>query len=192
VNDDQSPLLNLITCVVCNQTMRLERIDPDNRGNEIIHYRCKLCHGVERLRLFRPRRNLTPKGDCLFVRTPERLRPIKVARCAASSKPDSVAWKASLSPPRRTIPAWPSLSREQKARWKSMLSALELIINGYIKLNDGAALARMKAHRQRLVAGVGDGGPFDRSPPLDTLNGEIALIDAGLEKMRSRNPEAAN
>jgi hypothetical protein len=73
-----------------------------------------------------------------------------------------------------------------------MLSALELIINGYIKLNDGAALARMKAHRQRVVAGVGDGGPFDRSALLDTLNDEIALIDAGLQKMRSRNPEAAN
>jgi hypothetical protein len=30
--------------------------------------------------------------------TPERFGSIKVARCAASSKPDSVAWKASLSP----------------------------------------------------------------------------------------------
>jgi hypothetical protein len=73
-----------------------------------------------------------------------------------------------------------------------MLSALELIINGYIKLNDRAALERMKAHRQKLVAGVGDDGPFDRSSLLDTLNGEIALIDAGLEKLRSPNPEAAN
>jgi hypothetical protein len=29
VNDEKSPLLNLISCVVCNQTMRLEKIDPD-------------------------------------------------------------------------------------------------------------------------------------------------------------------
>jgi hypothetical protein len=73
-----------------------------------------------------------------------------------------------------------------------MLSALELIINGFVKLNNGAALARMRAHRQNLIAGVGNDGPFDRSRLLDTLSGEIALIDAGLEKMRSRNPEAAN
>jgi hypothetical protein len=50
----------------------------------------------------------------------------------------------------------------------------------------------MRAHRQNLIAGVGNDGPFDRSRLLDTLSGEIALIDAGLEKMRSRNPEAAN
>jgi hypothetical protein len=56
VNDDQSPLLNLITCMDCNQTMKLEKIETDEGGNDLIHYRCKLCGEVERLRLFRPRR----------------------------------------------------------------------------------------------------------------------------------------
>jgi hypothetical protein len=42
----------------------------------------------------------------------------------------------------------------------------------------------------KLLARVGDDGPFDRSSLLDTLNGEIALIDAGLEKLLSPNPDA--
>jgi hypothetical protein len=57
VNDDQSPLLNLMTCVVCNQTMKLEKVDPDGGGNDLIQYRCKLCGGIERLLLFRRRRD---------------------------------------------------------------------------------------------------------------------------------------
>lgn len=53
MNDDQSPLLDLMTCAVCNQTMRLEKVDPDGGGNDLIQYRCKLCGGIERLLLFR-------------------------------------------------------------------------------------------------------------------------------------------
>jgi hypothetical protein len=53
VNDDQSPLLNLITCVVCRQTMKLEKIDPDGEGNDLVQYRCQQCGRIERLRLFR-------------------------------------------------------------------------------------------------------------------------------------------
>jgi hypothetical protein len=33
--------------------MKLEKIDPDDRGNDLIQYRCKLCGRIERLRLFR-------------------------------------------------------------------------------------------------------------------------------------------
>jgi hypothetical protein len=53
VNDDQSPLLDLMTCVACNQTMKLEKVDPDEGGNDLIQYRCQLCGGIERLLLFR-------------------------------------------------------------------------------------------------------------------------------------------
>jgi transposase-like protein len=53
MNDDRSPLLDLMNCIDCDQTMKLEKIDPDDQGNDLIHYRCKLCGRVERLRLLR-------------------------------------------------------------------------------------------------------------------------------------------
>src|SRR5215212_8229684 len=53
LNDDRSPLLDLMTCVFCQKTMVLEKIDPDGEGNDLIQYRCKLCNHVERVRLHR-------------------------------------------------------------------------------------------------------------------------------------------
>ena len=53
MNDDRSPLLDLMNCIVCNQTMKLEKIAPDDQGDNIILYRCKQCGRIERLRLFR-------------------------------------------------------------------------------------------------------------------------------------------
>jgi hypothetical protein len=53
MNDDRSPLLDLMNCIVCDQTMKLEKIDPDDGGNDVIQYRSKLCGRIERLRLFR-------------------------------------------------------------------------------------------------------------------------------------------
>ena len=46
-----NPLLNLMTCVVCNPPGN-SRIDPDD-GNDLIQYRCKLCGRIQRLRLCR-------------------------------------------------------------------------------------------------------------------------------------------
>jgi hypothetical protein len=69
-----------------------------------------------------------------------------------------------------------------------MLSALELFINGYIKPDDGAALEKMKAHRQRLAVWATT-APLIGARLLDTLNGEVTLIDAELEKMRTLNPD---
>jgi hypothetical protein len=56
VNDDRSPLLDLMACIVCNQTMKLEKADPDEAGNDLIHYRCKICGRAETVRLIRQRR----------------------------------------------------------------------------------------------------------------------------------------
>jgi hypothetical protein len=53
MNDDQSPLTTLISCIECVKTMRIERIDPDGDGKEIIQYRCGHCARIERLRLVR-------------------------------------------------------------------------------------------------------------------------------------------
>jgi hypothetical protein len=58
-NDDKSPLIDLITCIVCNETMKLEKSSPDADGRDIIQYRCRLCNRIEQVRLFRRSRDST-------------------------------------------------------------------------------------------------------------------------------------
>ena len=53
MNDDRSPLLDLMTCIACEQTMVLERADPDDKGNDLIKYRCAHCRRTETVRLIR-------------------------------------------------------------------------------------------------------------------------------------------
>ena len=57
LNDDKSPLIDLLTCIVCKRTMKLEKSAPDAEGRDIIQYRCELCDGIERVRLFRRSRD---------------------------------------------------------------------------------------------------------------------------------------
>ena len=65
LNDNRSPLLDLMNCIVCDRTMKLEKIDPDDGGNDLIQYRCKLCGRIERLRLFRRSRDKAVAGSKL-------------------------------------------------------------------------------------------------------------------------------
>lgn len=55
MNDNRSRLPDLLTCIDCNQTMKLEKIDTDDKGNDLIQYRCKICQGIELVRLARTR-----------------------------------------------------------------------------------------------------------------------------------------
>jgi hypothetical protein len=55
MNDNRSRLLDLLTCIDCNQTMKLEKIDPDDEGNDLIQYLCKVCQRIELVRLARTR-----------------------------------------------------------------------------------------------------------------------------------------
>jgi hypothetical protein len=52
-NDDKSPLIDLLCCIVCNETMKLEKSSPDAEGMDVIQYRCTLCNRIERVGLFR-------------------------------------------------------------------------------------------------------------------------------------------
>jgi hypothetical protein len=52
-NDDKSPLIDLLSCIVCNEPMKLEKSSPDAEGMDIIQYRCGRCNRIERVRLFR-------------------------------------------------------------------------------------------------------------------------------------------
>jgi hypothetical protein len=53
LNDDKSPLIDLLVCIVCKQTMKIEKSYPGAAGSDIIQYRCTRCGRIERVRLIR-------------------------------------------------------------------------------------------------------------------------------------------
>jgi hypothetical protein len=57
LNDDKSPLIDLLSCLECKETMRIEKSAPDPEGHDIVQYRCKRCDRIERVRLFRRSRD---------------------------------------------------------------------------------------------------------------------------------------
>jgi hypothetical protein len=57
LNDDKSPLIDLLTCLVCKETMKIEKSVPDPDGHDIIQYRCRGCARIELVRLFRRSRD---------------------------------------------------------------------------------------------------------------------------------------
>jgi hypothetical protein len=57
LNDDKSPLIDLMNCIVCRETMKIEKSAPDAEGRDILQYRCGRCGRIERVRLFRRSRN---------------------------------------------------------------------------------------------------------------------------------------
>ena len=56
-NDDKSPLIDLLNCIVCKETMKIEKSSPDADGMDVIQYRCGLCDRIERVRLIRRTRD---------------------------------------------------------------------------------------------------------------------------------------
>ena len=66
-----------------------------------------------------------------------------------------------------------------------MSSALEQIVDGYVRLNDRRALADLKAHREDLLAQLRAqlGGWFDVSRFISLMEEEITQIEAGLTRL---------
>ena len=56
-NDNKSPLIHLLTCIVCKVTMKLEKSSPDAEGSDLVQYRCELCGRNELVRLLRRSRD---------------------------------------------------------------------------------------------------------------------------------------
>ena len=54
MNDDRNRLLDLMTCIDCKQTMKIEGSYPDDTGKELLRYRCEKCARIEIVRLLRP------------------------------------------------------------------------------------------------------------------------------------------
>jgi uncharacterized protein with von Willebrand factor type A (vWA) domain len=63
-----------------------------------------------------------------------------------------------------------------------MLTAMEHIVDGYVRLNDRKALEDILAHRRKLVFDLKtrSSGAYDFGPQLKQLDDDIAVIAAGL------------
>jgi hypothetical protein len=66
-----------------------------------------------------------------------------------------------------------------------MPSAIEQIVDAYVRLNDRRTLERMMVHRQRLAIDLRAMSGLDFSVPLRQINEDIAAIGTGLAKLDS-------
>jgi len=51
------PFKSLLNCIICKETMKLEKSAPDAEDKDIIQYRCEQCERIERVQLFRRSRD---------------------------------------------------------------------------------------------------------------------------------------
>jgi hypothetical protein len=71
-----------------------------------------------------------------------------------------------------------------------MPSAIEQIVDTYVRLKNRQALEAMLMHRQRLAISI-NGRVYDRSPVIEKIHEDIAAIQAGLKRLTAMNQAAA-
>jgi hypothetical protein len=64
-----------------------------------------------------------------------------------------------------------------------MSKAIEQIVDAYVRLNDGRALEDLRLHRQRLAVDLKHRTGYDFSLPIGQIDEEIAVIEAGIERL---------
>jgi len=64
-----------------------------------------------------------------------------------------------------------------------MTSGIQSIVDAYVKLGRIDALTSLRVHRQKLLAGACDRSHFDFSVPREHYERDIAVIDAGLNRV---------
>ena len=72
----------------------------------------------------------------------------------------------------------------------AMKTAIEQITDVYIRLNNRRALEDLRMHRQRLAIDLKLRTGYDFSSPIGQIEDEIAVIEAGLERL-NRPPRGA-
>lgn len=66
-----------------------------------------------------------------------------------------------------------------------MPKAIEQIVDAYVRLSNREALEDLLAHRQRLAVDLKSRTDFDFSLAIDQIDDDIAVIEAGVEKLRA-------
>lgn len=72
-----------------------------------------------------------------------------------------------------------------------MPSAIEQIVDSYVRLKDRRALEGLMMHRQRLAVDLKSRSGYDFSLPIQQIDEEIAVIEAGLQRLRAADGAAA-
>lgn len=86
---------------------------------------------------------------------------------------------------------WKSYRLSARFNWKSefliwviaMSSAIELIVDGYARLQDRESLGDLRMHRRRLAVDLKARTGFDCRSSIDQLEQDITAIEAGLEAL---------
>ncbi len=66
-----------------------------------------------------------------------------------------------------------------------MPSAIEQIVDTYVRLKNRRGLEGLMMHRQRLAVDLKARSGYDFSLPIRAIEEEIAIIEAGLSRLRS-------
>lgn len=70
-----------------------------------------------------------------------------------------------------------------------MPSAIEQIVDTYVRLKNRRGLDELMMHRQRLAVDLKSRSGFDFSGPISKIDEEIAIIEAGLTRLAADAPE---
>ena len=68
-----------------------------------------------------------------------------------------------------------------------MPSAIEQIVDAYVRLNNRRGLDQLMMHRQRLAVDLKSRSGYDHSLTIRQVDEEIAAIEAGLSRLKSAN-----
>lgn len=66
-----------------------------------------------------------------------------------------------------------------------MPSAIEQIVDAYVRLKNRRGLESLMMHRQRLAVDLKGRSGYDYSLPIRQIDEEIAVIEAGLDRLRT-------
>ncbi len=66
-----------------------------------------------------------------------------------------------------------------------MPKAIEQIVDAYVRLSNREALEDLMAHRQKLAVDLKSRTDFDFSLAIGQIDDDIAVIEAGVEKLRA-------
>ncbi len=72
-----------------------------------------------------------------------------------------------------------------------MPSAIEQIVDTYVRLKNRRGLEGLMMHRQRLAVDLKARSGYDFSLPIQQIDEEIAAIEAGLARLRAADGAAA-
>jgi hypothetical protein len=71
-----------------------------------------------------------------------------------------------------------------------MPRAIEQIVDSYVRLKNRRGLDQLMMHRQRLAVELKSRSGYDFILPIGQIDEEIAIIEAGLSRLKAENSTA--